>query len=110
MVYLNLISSLFGAILIFGIVVFIHELGHYLAAKKCGVGVEEFAVGFGKCLFSFQSKETLWKINMIPLGGYVLIKGMVEDEDSEDEVCKKAKDLRKTPRRRRLLHNGGVAC
>tara|TARA_Y100000994_G_scaffold249551_1_gene261972 strand:+ start:3604 stop:5061 length:1458 start_codon:yes stop_codon:yes gene_type:complete len=85
MVYLNLISSLFGAILIFGIVVFIHELGHYLAAKKCGVGVEEFAVGFGKCLFSFQSKETLWKINMIPLGGYVLIKGMVEDEDSEDE-------------------------
>ena len=82
--YLSLFFSFLGALLIFSIVVFIHELGHYLAAKKFGVGVQEFAVGFGKCLFKFQSKETLWKINLVPLGGYVLIKGMVEDDESKN--------------------------
>ena len=87
--YLSLFLGFLGALFIFTIVVFIHELGHYLAAKKFGVGVEEFAVGFGKCLFKFNSKETLWKINLIPLGGYVLINGMLEEENVKKDKTKK---------------------
>ncbi len=92
MEYLSLFSSFLGALLIFSIVVFIHELGHYLAAKKFGVGVEEFAVGFGKCILKFQSQETLWKINLIPLGGYVLINGMIEEDEAEDSEEDEAED------------------
>ena len=56
--------------------VFIHELGHYLAAIKNGVIVEQFSVGFGPELVGFTDKHnTRWKICLIPFGGYVKMKG-----------------------------------
>ena len=70
------------AILLFLILIVIHEFGHFIAAKLSGVRVNEFAVGFGPKLFSFQGKETKYAINLVPLGGYCAMEG--EDEESAD--------------------------
>jgi len=69
-------------ILIFGVIVFIHELGHFLTAKMFGVKVHEFALGMGPKLFGKQKGDTLYSVRLIPMGGYVKMEG--EDEDSED--------------------------
>ena len=68
--------SVIGFLVILTPLVFFHELGHYLAAKKSGVVVEQFSVGFGPELFGFTDKhDTRWKICVIPFGGYVKMKG-----------------------------------
>ena len=72
---------LFG-ILIFGVLIAFHEFGHFLAAKLCGVRVNEFAVGMGPAIWKKQKGETLYALRCIPLGGYCAMEG--EDEDSED--------------------------
>ncbi|MDC0189869.1 RIP metalloprotease RseP [Rhodospirillales bacterium] len=70
------------------ILVFVHEFGHYIVARWCGVRVEVFSIGFGKELKGWTDKNgTRWKIAAIPLGGYVKMFGEVEllDETSENE-------------------------
>lgn len=58
------------------IIVFIHELGHFLVARWCGVDVEAFSIGFGKEIFGWYDKKgTRWKVSWIPLGGYVKFRG-----------------------------------
>ena len=58
------------------VVVFIHEYGHYYFAKKYGVGITDFSIGFGKEIFGWNDKSgTRWKICWIPLGGYVKFFG-----------------------------------
>jgi regulator of sigma E protease len=69
-------------IVILAVLVFIHELGHFLIAKKSGVRVDEFAVGFPPKLFSFKKGETTYSINLIPFGGYVKIFGEDPNEES----------------------------
>ncbi len=65
-----------------GVLVFFHELGHYLAARSQGVVVEAFSVGFGPALFSWRAKSgTVWKISALPLGGYVKMQGWGAPED-----------------------------
>ena len=59
-----------------GILVFIHELGHYFVARKEGMKIEAFSIGFGKALFSWEKNGVKWKICWIPVGGYVKIAGM----------------------------------
>lgn len=71
------------AIILFLLLIIIHEFGHFIAAKLLGVKVNEFAVGFGPKLFSKQGKETKYSFNLVPLGGYCAMEG--EDEDSGDE-------------------------
>ena len=71
------------ALLIFGIIVFIHELGHFLLAKANGIKVEEFSIGMGPRLFHFQKGETRYSIKLLPLGGSCMMLG--EDEASDDE-------------------------
>ena len=70
------------AILVFGILIATHELGHFLAAKACGVKVNEFAVGMGPKLLKKQGKETLYTLRALPLGGFCAMEG--EDSESED--------------------------
>lgn len=70
------------AILSFLLMIFIHEFGHFIAAKAMGVRVNEFAIGFGPTLFKKQGKETLYSIRALPFGGYCAMEG--EDETSED--------------------------
>ena len=64
-----------GILLLLGPLVFIHELGHYLAAKLCGVRVEVFSLGFGKRLLGFKRGDTDYRISALPLGGYVRMSG-----------------------------------
>lgn len=71
------------AILIFGLLIFVHEMGHFIAAKAFGVKVHEFALGMGPAILKKQGKETLYAWRLIPIGGYVKMEG--EDEQSEDE-------------------------
>ncbi len=59
----------------FSLVIFVHELGHFLAAKWAKVRVERFAIGFGKELFGFTHGETRYSFNILPLGGYVKMFG-----------------------------------
>ena len=79
-------------ILVLSILVFVHEWGHYIIARMCGIRVETFSIGFGKELLGFNDKNgTRWKIAMIPLGGYVKLFGDVDPasaghaEGTEDE-------------------------
>ena len=69
------------AILLFCIMIFPHELGHFIAAKRMGVKVNEFAFGMGPAIWKKQGKETLYSIRIFPIGGYCAMEG--EDEDSE---------------------------
>jgi len=77
-------------IIALAILIFIHELGHFLTAKKLGMYVEEFSIGFPPRLISKKVKETLYSLNLIPIGGYVKIFG--ETEGDIDELTKEDPD------------------
>lgn len=81
---MNLVSLII-LILILGIIIFVHELGHFLAAKKSGVYVEEFALGMGPKIFSFKRKkdETLYSIRLFPIGGFVSMANSEEDSSTK---------------------------
>lgn len=84
--FLNVLNNIWPyavAVLVFLILIVIHEFGHFIAAKLLGVRVNEFAVGFGPKLFSYKGQETTYKLNLVPLGGYCAMEG--EDESSSDE-------------------------
>jgi len=68
------------ALLVLSILVFVHELGHFSVAKFFGVRVEVFSIGFGKKLYSKTINNTVWTLSLIPLGGYVQMKGQ-DDSD-----------------------------
>ena len=70
------------AIILFVLLIFPHELGHFLVAKAVGVKVNEFAFGMGPALFQKQGRETLYSIRLIPIGGYCAMEG--ENEESEN--------------------------
>ena len=69
------------AILFFGIVIMLHELGHFLFAKLFKVKVNEFSIGMGPAIFKKKKGETDYAVRILPIGGYVSMEG--EDEDSE---------------------------
>lgn len=77
------ISSIIVAILMFSIVVIFHELGHFLFAKKNGIGVNEFCLGMGPKLFGIKRGETLYSLRLFPIGGACMMVG--EDQNSDDE-------------------------
>ena len=79
---INIVLTVIIAIILFAMIIGIHEFGHFITAKKFGVKVNEFALGMGPKLFSWQGKETLYSLRLIPIGGYCAMEG--EDEDSED--------------------------
>lgn len=70
------------AILFFGLIIFIHELGHFIFAKAFGVKVNEFALGMGPTILKKQGKETKYALRLFPIGGFVSMEG--EDEESDD--------------------------
>ena len=75
-------------LLVLSILVFVHELGHFLASKLFKVRVDEFALGFPPKVFSFKRGETTYALNALPLGGYVKIHGE-NPEDAEDKGDKR---------------------
>src|SRR5437588_9155085 len=71
----QVLISLVSVIVILGFMILIHEFGHYAVAKLLGVRVEQFAIGFGKPLIGFKRGDTDYRINALPLGGYVKMSG-----------------------------------
>ncbi len=69
-----IVTIIFGVVG-FGIMVFVHELGHFIAAKRVGIGVEVFSLGWGKKIVGFDYKGTNYRISMLPFGGYCKMKG-----------------------------------
>ena len=76
-------------VLVFGVLIFIHELGHFLTARACGVEVKEFAVGMGPTIFSWNSKKygTKYGLRLLPIGGFVSMEGEDEESGSERAFC-----------------------
>ncbi len=78
-------TSLLLMILALGLMITIHELGHFLVARAFGVGIRKFSIGFGAPIIEWERQDIKYRISWIPLGGYVKMKGHDEDEeDSED--------------------------
>lgn len=78
-------------ILVLALLIFIHELGHFIAAKLTGMKVEEFSVGFKPAIFQKKKGETNYVLGIIPIGGYVKILGENPNENEEKELSKKDK-------------------
>jgi regulator of sigma E protease len=73
--------------IVLGVLVFFHELGHYLAARWRGVYVETFSIGFGRALATWTDRQgTVWKLSWLPLGGYVKLHGQEQPEDAAPAV------------------------
>lgn len=73
-------------IIVISILVFVHEFGHFIVAKKTGVLVEEFAIGMGPKIIGAQKGETLYSIRLLPLGGYCKMTGEFPVDEEEDEI------------------------
>ena len=100
---MTIIINLLLFIVILGVIVFIHEFGHFTWAKITGVYVYEFAIGMGPKLFSKKGKETEYTIRAIPIGGFCQLAG---EDLEEDKACKVPKDKQlqsKTPFQRFLI-------
>ncbi|MEX0693421.1 MAG: RIP metalloprotease RseP [Rhodospirillales bacterium] len=77
------LSTVLWFLLVLSIIVFVHEWGHYWVARRNGVRVEVFSIGFGPEIFGWHDKSgTRWRVSAVPLGGYVKMFGMVEDGDN----------------------------
>ncbi|WQY65744.1 RIP metalloprotease RseP [Helicobacter pylori] len=75
------------AVLMLAFLIFVHELGHFVIARICGVKVEVFSIGFGKKLCFFKLFGTQFALSLIPLGGYVKLKGMDKEENGTNETA-----------------------
>ena len=71
----SFIGTIFAFVIVFGILVFVHEFGHFFMAKLVGIRVETFSFGYGKRLFGFKRGETDYRVSLIPMGGYVKFTG-----------------------------------
>src|ERR1017187_2010960 len=80
----NALYTVAGAVLVLGVMILVHEFGHFAAAKLLGVRVEVFSIGFGKRLLGFRYGDTDYRISALPLGGYVKMTGVNAIEMPED--------------------------
>lgn len=85
---MELFHYVWSFVLVLSIIVFVHEFGHYLAARACGVRVDVFSIGFGRELFGFTNKSgTRWKFSLLPLGGYVKMFGDSSEASTADAAA-----------------------
>ncbi len=83
-------TTIVSFIIVLGILIFIHELGHFLVAKYTGVGVEKFSLGFGPKIVGIKRGETEYRISLLPLGGYVKMVGESPDEEVPREEMERS--------------------
>ena len=77
-----MIVTIIAFVIVFGVLVFVHEFGHFYAAKKSGILVREFSIGMGPKLFAYHKNGTTYTWRLLPLGGYVRMAGLEDDEES----------------------------
>ncbi|WP_378951916.1 RIP metalloprotease RseP [Pelosinus sp. sgz500959] len=87
-----MLTTAVATIFVFGLLVLVHELGHFFTAKMVGMRVDEFAIGFGPKVISYKYGETLYSWRIIPLGGFNKIAGM-DPEEEQDEQSFNAKSI-----------------
>ena len=80
-----MIVTIIATIFVFGLLIFFHELGHFMLAKSVGMRVDEFAIGFGPKIFTRKSGETVYSLRAVPLGGFNKIAGMDPDEQQDEK-------------------------
>lgn len=92
MINITAILYIVIALLVFGLLIFIHEGGHFLAARLCGVTVKEFAIGMGPKIFARTSKKsgTRYALRLLPVGGFVSMDGEDEDSENSNAFCNKS--------------------
>jgi regulator of sigma E protease len=84
---IEVLRSALAFLVVLGVLVFVHEFGHYAAARWRGVHVEVFSIGFGKAIATWRDRVgTVWKLAWLPLGGYVKLHGQERAEDVSNEV------------------------
>src|SRR6201997_5673028 len=71
----NFLTAIVAVAFVLGVMILVHEFGHYAVAKLCGVRVDVFSLGFGKRLVGFRRGDTDYRISALPLGGYVKMAG-----------------------------------
>ena len=94
--------SLVSMLVVLGVLVLVHEFGHFAVAKLCGVRIETFSIGFGKRLFGFRRGDTDYRISLLPLGGYVKMAGELPTENATGDPG----EFGSHPRWQRML----IAC
>src|SRR5580693_10526073 len=94
-----------GVVLVLGVMVLVHEWGHFIVARMCGVRVDVFSIGFGPRLFGWKRGATDYRVSAVPLGGYVRMAGQdLSEVDSNDVAPTGAPDeLMSKPRWQRAL-------
>src|SRR5512135_1831204 len=88
------VTTILAFLFVLGVLIFVHELGHFIAARRIGVRVLTFSLGFGQKVLSFRRGETEYCVSAIPLGGYVKMAGETPDEPltgRDDEFLSKSK-------------------
>lgn len=94
--FVNIVYYIVPFVVLLGILVFVHEFGHYIVAKLSGVQVEAFSIGFGKQLWGFTDKSgTRWKISAIPLGGYCQFLGDGDETSSTSDTKELTEEQKK---------------
>ena len=99
--------AIFLAVL--GVLIFFHELGHFLVARWAGVGVLKFSLGFGPKLWSWKGKETEYMVCAVPLGGYVKMLGEEGGEEVPEEDKARSFDVQSLSRRTAIVAAGPIA-
>ncbi|MGF7186011.1 regulator of sigma E protease [Desulfitispora alkaliphila] len=97
-------TTFWSAIFVFGLLIFVHELGHFLAAKRVGIKVEEFSIFMGPKLINKKVGETLYTLRLLPIGGYCKMAGM----DGEEDTSGKGFNSKSVPQRMVVIAAGSV--
>lgn len=107
---LSFIGYFILILLVFGVLIFIHELGHFITARLCGVAVNEFAIGMGPKIFSWSSKKhnTKYALRLLPIGGFVSMKNEDGTAEGEDASAPDAFISKSVPKRMLITVAGAV--
>ncbi|RYD06573.1 hypothetical protein N752_02585 [Desulforamulus aquiferis] len=89
-------QTFIASVVVFGLLIFFHELGHFLVAKRVGILVHEFSLGFGPKVFGFNWGETRYNLRLLPLGGFVRMAGMDPNEEDDKGIPENRAFNRKT--------------
>lgn len=101
-------TQVFSFVILLGVLVFVHELGHFLVALWCGVRVEVFSLGFGKKIFQYQKGDTNYCVSLIPLGGYVKMYGEQPGDEIPEEQKKFSFTHKKVSQRLAVVSAGPI--
>ena len=92
---------LLAIVFLIAVLIFVHELGHFIVGRLCGIGVEAFSIGFGPRMFSFHRNGTTYQVAWLPLGGYVKFAGALPNEEVAD--IHRGKEMYLASKTRRFL-------